>query len=356
MNINDLFQGRIKIQKPSPDIYKAVKQSWDSVAKPLDSLGLFESIICRIGAIQDTERPSVSRRAILVMCADNGVVAEGVSQCGQEVTLAVARSMGRNASSVGRMGKRCGVDVICADVGINSVELVPGIRNMKVARGTKNFATEPAMSKEEALKAMDAGFQLALECKEKGYDIIGIGEMGIGNTTTSSAIAASLLGKDAAEITGRGAGLSDSGLDKKITVINNAIGKYDLYNAPPLEVLCCVGGFDIAAMAGAILGAACSHMPVILDGAISMAAALVAERLFPGTEDCMIASHISREPLARAVLSELDLRGIIDADMGLGEGSGAVMLFPLLDAAMAVFDEQTTFGDIEIEPYRRWNQ
>lgn len=354
MNICDLIQGNIRITAPDKGIYDAVKSSWDSVAKPLDSLGVFEQVICRIGAIQRTAKPRIKNRVILVFCSDNGVVAEGVSQSGQEVTLAVARSMGKNRSSVGRMGKTCGVDVICADVGINSMEKIPGVRDLKVACGTKDFAVESAMSEEEAVRALNAGFQLAYECKEKGIDIIGIGEMGIGNTTTSTAVVASLLNMNAAEITGRGAGLSDSGLDRKIAVINSAIEKYDLYRATPFEVLRHVGGFDIAAMAGAIAGAACEYIPVVLDGAISMAAALLAERLFPGSKDYLIASHISREPLAGTVIDELALRGIIDADMALGEGSGAVMLFPLLDAAMSVFDEQTTFGDIEIAPYRRW--
>ena len=210
---------KLKIIPPDAQIYAQVKASWDKIAKPLDGLGQFETMFAQIGAITGSSSLSIEKKVILTMCADNGVVAEGVSQSGQEVTAVVAGFMGQQASSVGKMARRAGVDVIPVDIGINTKETLPGVRDCKVMQGTCDFLQEPAMTEEEALQALSVGIDLVRECKDKGYQLIGTGEMGIGNTTTSSMLVAALTGRTAEEVTGRGAGLNDAGLLRKQQVI-----------------------------------------------------------------------------------------------------------------------------------------
>ncbi len=332
-----------------------IKKNWDAVAKPLDSMGSFEELICRIGAILQTTEPDIKKRGVIVCCGDNGVVEEGVSQSGQEVTAKVAVGMGKNSTSVGKMAQHAGVEMIPVDLGINSTESFPGVRNCKIAYGTKNFAKEPAMTKEQTKRAIAIGMSLVKECKEQGFGMLGTGEMGIGNTTTSTAVAAALLHIDAETITGKGAGLSELGLQRKREVISQAIAKYDLYKADPLTVLQTVGGFDLAGLTGVFLGGAKYHMPIVCDGVISLAAALVAERLKPGTRAYMIASHGSKEPATNYLLEALALAPVIDAHMALGEGTGAVMMFSLLDLALCVYNQNRTFADLEMDAYQRFS-
>ena len=247
---------KLKITPPDAKMYKKIRSNWDSVAKPLDGMGDFELLTAKIGAVLGDENIDISKKAVIMMCADNGVVAEGISQSGQEVTLAVAKSMARKASSVGRMAMTAGADTIPVDIGINSDESVKGLLQRKVRRGTRNFAKEPAMTKAETLEAIAAGIEIVRGCKENGCRIIATGEMGIGNTTTSAAMAAAMLRCDVATVTGRGAGLNDSGLEKKIRVIESAIEKYDLYNKDTFEILMTVGGLDIAGLVGVCIGGA----------------------------------------------------------------------------------------------------
>jgi len=290
------------------------------------------------------------------MCADNGIVAEGVSQSGQEVTRVVAGFMGRQQSSVGKMARRAGVDVIPVDIGINSDEKLPGVRDCKIMHGTRNFLREPAMTEAQALASLSVGIEMVQECKQRGYRLVGIGEMGIGNTTTSSAVAAALIGCKAAEVTGRGAGLSDEGLLRKREVIAQALKKYPVPQMDALQILATFGGLDIAGMAGVCIGGAVYGMPIVLDGLISLAAALVAERMVPGVKEFLLPSHESKEPAARRIAEELGLFPVIDASLGLGEGTGAVMLFSLLDLALALYEEQTTFDNMEIAQYERYGE
>ncbi|MBE5958626.1 MAG: nicotinate-nucleotide--dimethylbenzimidazole phosphoribosyltransferase [Lachnospiraceae bacterium] len=331
-----------------------IKKRWDLVAKPLDSLGEFENITAKIGAIQGTVIPKIDKRAIIVMCADNGVVDEGISQSGREVTLAVAKSMGKGKSSVCKMADVCGADVIPIDVGIDCDEAIEGVINKKIRRGTRNFAITPAMEMEEMYKAIRVGIDIVGDCKKKGYTILGTGEMGIGNTTTSTCVAAALLQIKAKEIVGRGAGLSDEGLMKKEKIIDETIMKYNLYEADPINVLAHAGGFDIAALVGVIIGGAIHRIPIVLDGIITAVAALVAVRILPQTANYIIPSHLGKEPSMRKIYEEIGLNGIIHANLALGEGTGAVMMFPLLDMIMNVYKDQTTFDEIEVEQYRRF--
>lgn len=344
------------IKKPDTDIYKAIRKNLDGIAKPIDGLGRFEELIARLGAIQDSEQIDISKKAVIIMCADNGIVAEGISQSGQEVTLAVAKNMAAKTSSVCRMAKHIGADTIPVDIGMNTTEQVDGVLNKKVAFGTGNFKNEPAMSRDEVLQAVLVGMEMVKECKEKGYTLLATGEMGIGNTTTSSACAAALLHCKAAKVTGRGAGLCDEALRHKIEVIDEALEKYDLYHADALEILQTVGGLDLCGIAGICIGGAAYQVPIVLDGIISMVGALFAERLVPGVREYLIPSHKGKEPAVQYLAKELCVDPVIEADMALGEGTGAVMMFSLLDMALCIYQDRTTFSDIHIEEYERFQQ
>lgn len=209
------------------------------------------------------------------------------------------------------------------------------------------------MTEAETLEAVSVGIRLCRECKEKGFCLLGTGEMGIGNTTTGSAVTAALTGCDAQTVTGRGAGLSDAGLERKQEVIAQALAKYPVNTMDALQILSVFGGLDIAGMAGVCIGGAIYHIPVVLDGVISMAAALAAERMVPGVRAYLLPSHMSREPAAEKIAAELGLHPVIDAGLALGEGTGAVMMFQLLDTALALYQSRTTFDKIELEQYQR---
>lgn len=345
---------KLGIGLPDEAKYKAVKARWDAIAKPLDGMGRFEEITAQIGAVTGDEALDLSRKAVLIFCADNGIVAEGVSQSGQEVTFAVAQSMAKKNSSVGRMASCISADTIPVDIGINSDAHIDGVLDRKIARGTHDFLLQPAMSETETLCAIETGIDLVAKCKADGYRILATGEMGIGNTTTSSAVAAALLGCESALVVGRGAGLSDRGLARKREVVDLAIEKYDLYHQDAFTILMTVGGFDIAGLVGMCIGGAICHIPIVLDGVISMVAALVAERMIPGVRDYVIASHKGREPAVERLTKELHLHPVIDADLALGEGTGAVMMLSLLDTALCIYREETTFADISIAQYERF--
>lgn len=345
---------KLSVGKPDERIYRRILENWDSIAKPLDGMGRFETMTARIGAILGTEEIDLPKKAVIILCADNGIVEEGVSQSGQEVTAAVAEQMGKGTSSVGRMAASVGADTFPVDIGINRKSPIPGVLDRKIRSGTGNFRVEPAMTRKEAVRAVFTGLELAGDCKRKGYQILATGEMGIGNTTTSSAVAAALLQCRAEEVTGRGAGLSDCKLLHKREIITEAIARYQLYDAEPLRVLETVGGLDIAGLAGVCIGGGIFHIPVVLDGVISMVAALLAERLVPGTIRYLIPSHKGKEPAVDKLVEELGLEPVIDGNMALGEGTGAVMLFPLLDMALSVYRGKTLFEDIQVKQYERY--
>lgn len=344
---------QIQITAPDEAVRSLVKKHWDTLAKPLDGMGSFETITAQIGAILGTEQIDLQKKGVLIFCADNGIVEEGVSQTGQEVTLAVAKSMARKGSSVCKMAQSIGAETIPVDIGINSEEAIPGVLERKVRPGTRNFCKEPAMTEEETVRAIATGIELVRDCREKGYTLVATGEMGIGNTTTSSAVTAALLQCAAEEVTGRGAGLTDQGLARKQQVIHNALENYDLWHADAFTVLQTVGGLDIAGLTGMCIGGALWHIPIVLDGVISMAAALVAERMFPGAREYLIPSHLGKEPAAVKLADALRISPVIHAGMALGEGTGAVMMFTLLDMAMSIYGQSATFSEIEVEPYKR---
>lgn len=335
-------------------IYDRIKENWDHVAKPLDSLGIFEHVICRLGAIQGTERPAAGKCCALIFCSDNGIVEEGVSQVGSEVTAICAENIAAGKSAVGVMASAQGIDVVAVDVGMACTEEVPGVLNMKVTHGTRNFLKESAMTGSQLDQAIHCGEECIRQLKEKGYDLVCIGEMGIGNTTTTSAVTAGILGLDAMSVTGRGAGLDDRGLERKRAVVSEAIRKYSLHEKNPYEVVCSVGGYDIAAMAGAILGGKKYGVPVVVDGAISLASLLLADHLDGDARNFVIASHKGREPVIGIILEKMNLDAVIDGDLALGEGTGAVMMVGLIRTALQVYDRCVPFAKSGVEQYKRF--
>ena len=340
------------IQNIKPLDQKAMgqaKQRWDSIAKPLHSLGLLEDAIVQIAGISGTPKVDIGRRALLISCADNGVVAEGVSQSGQEITAVVAEDFLEGKSSACKMAQKTGTDLFAYDVGMARDTKVPAC---KQAYGTKDMAKDPAMSRKQAVRTIENGIRLAVEKKEEGYRILATGEMGIGNTTTSAAVSSVLLQEPVEKMVGKGAGLSDEGLLRKVRVIRQAIEVNHPDPADPVDVLSKVGGFDIANMAGIFLGGAAAGIPVLIDGFISSVAALCAVRLCPNASGYILSSHVSEEAGSKAVLEALGKKAFLHCEMGLGEGTGAVACLPLLDLALCVYNEMSTFEDIRIEPYK----
>ena len=312
-----------KIDIPDKKIEQEIKANWDRVAKPLDGLGEFEGLLARIGAILGSPEIDIAKKAVIVMCADNGVVAEGISQSGQEITAAVTENLGKRNTSVCKMAKAVGAEIFPVDIGVNTDRIFSGVISRKVKKGTNDFLLKPAMSEREAMQAVRVGMELVKECKEAGYTLLGTGEMGIGNTTTSAAMAAALLSIPPEIVAGRGAGLSDEGLVRKRQVISEALEKYQLRETEPMRILCSVGGLDIAG-------------------------------LCPGTKEFIIPSHKGKEPASELLMRELGLSPVLDAGLALGEGTGAVMMFSLLDIAMSLYETGATFGDFKIEEYHRF--
>ena len=321
---------------------------WDAVAKPLHGLGELERAVARMAGVAPLRREY--KKCVAAFCADNGVVAEGVTQTDSSVTAVVAGNMRAGQASVCCMGRVTGADVVPVDAGM--LTEVEGLRSIKAARGTENLARTPAMTRQQCLSVLLAGADLAGELAQQGYTLLAAGEMGIGNTTTSSAVAAALLGRPAAEMTGKGAGLSNAGLQKKIAVIDRAIALHRPDPDDPVDVLSKVGGYDIAAMTGFYLGCAKSRVPAIMDGFISTVAALAAVRLCPAAADALTASHLSAEPGAGYVMDALGLTPLLKLGMALGEGTGAVSVMPLIDMALRVYFDMPSFDNIGIEAYQ----
>lgn len=325
------------------------KLRWDSIAKPLNSLGKLEEAVIKIAGITGTHQVNIDKKALVIMCADNGVVAEGVTQTGQEVTAIVAENFLQKKASVSIMAQYANADIFPVDIGIATDT---NIINKKIAYGTKNFAKEPAMTYEEAIQAIQIGIEMVAKLKSQGYQIIATGEMGIGNTTTSSAIASLLLNKSVEEVTGKGAGLTSEGLKRKIEVIKEAILLHNPDKRDAIDVLSKVGGFDIGGLVGIFIGGAINHIPIVMDGFISAVAALTAIRINPLVKDYILPSHVSKEPAAGLILKELGLEQFITCDMCLGEGTGAVAIFPILDMAVDVYKKMSTFEQIKVEAYQ----
>lgn len=350
--MQELTQLLKTIRPVSQQHYEACQRHWDAVAKPLGGLGRLETLLCQIGSIQQTEMICLDKRAVMVLCADNGVVEEGISQCGQEVTATIAQLAAQGKASVNAMAQIARADVFAVDLGMVVDLMEPNLKQLKIAHGTANFIKQRAMTREQAETAILTGITLVQQRKEQGYQLLATGEGGIGNTTTAAAVACALLQLPPEQIAGRGAGLSDAGFKRKVAVIRAGLTLHQPDKDDVLEVLSALGGFDIAGMVGLCLGGAIYRMPIVLDGVISAVAALCAVQLCPQCWDYLLPSHLSSEPAAAIIMQALKMEPVIHGAFHLGEGTGAVALFSLLDVAAAVYRQNTTFDSIQMKAYQ----
>jgi len=321
-----------------------MQQRLDAKIKPLRSLGVLEDIAQQIAGIMRTSTPKINKKAVLLMAGDHGVVVEGVSAAPQEITAQMFYSYLRGEAGINVLAKHGGADVICSDIGIVSPLDPPELMARRVKNGTDNISKGPAMTREEAILAILTGAQIAAEAIESGVNLLATGEVGIGNTTPSAALISVFTGHTVEEVTGRGTGLKDDALLHKQSIIRQAIEVNQPDPADPIGVLSKVGGLEIAALTGAILEAAYRHVPVILDGIISTAAALAAARIAPISAAYMISSHNSEEKGHEIGLRQLGINFRLDFHMRLGEGTGAALMFPMVDAALKIADEMATFN------------
>lgn len=327
------------------DAMAGARARQDQLTKPPGSLGQLEELAVRLTGISGAARPSTARKAVIVMAGDHGVAAESVSAYPAGVTPQMVANFLHGGAAINVLARQVGARVLVVDVGVAADIAAPGLISRKVAMGTRNLARGPAMTRGEALAAIRAGIEVLHGAVEEGLDAVAVGEMGIGNTTPASAIVAAMTGLPPASVTGRGTGISDERLARKIAVIEDALA----LNAPdpgdPLDVLAKVGGFELAGLVGVMLAAAARRVPVVLDGFITGAAALIAAGLAPAVLPYLFAAHVSLEPGHRAALEHLGLRPLLELDLRLGEGSGAALALGLLDAAAAIHNEMATFGE-----------
>ena len=324
----------------------AARARQDNLTKPQGSLGRLEELSIRVAGITGSPLPRIEHRAIITMAADHGVAAEGVSAYPQEVTPQMVYNFVRGGAAINVLARRAGARVVIVDMGVAvDLEPHPAIVSRKIAYGTQNIAVGPAMSREQAVAAIEAGIEVVEAEIARGLDIVGTGDMGIGNTTPSSAIVAAITGARVADVTGRGTGVDDAGLARKIATIERALAVNRPDPSDPLDVLAKVGGFEIGGLAGVILGAAAHRRPVIIDGFISGAAALIATELCPPVRDYLIAAHSSVEIGHRVMLERMELVPLLNLNLRLGEGTGAALAMMLVDAALRILSEMATFAE-----------
>ena len=337
------------IRKPDRDAMAQALARQESLAKPPHSLGKLEDISVKLAGMTGRLYNPVDRRRVLIFASDNGIVEEGVASCPQSVTLSQTINFTRGLTGVAVLARHFHTELDVMDVGINADFHQTGVRDVKIAHGTRNFAKEHAMSREQAERALQIGIEAAHRAADDGIQIIGVGEMGIGNTSTSSAVLSTLLGLPAKQTVSRGAGINDAAYARKIALIDAAIARWQPDPSDPVDVLMKVGGFDLAAMCGAFLGAAAVRLPVVIDGFISAVAALCAYRLNPLAAAYMIPSHASAEKGYRLAMEAMGLEPMLLMNMRLGEGSGCPIAFELVAASQSVIRNMATFEEAAID-------
>ena len=343
---NLIDQTLAKIIPPDQSAMDAARARQDTLTKPQGSLGRLEELSITLAGIFMDPIPKINRKAVILAAGDHGVVAEGVSAYPQEVTPAMVGNFLAGGAAINVLARHVGASIVVLDAGV-AADLPddPAMRAVKIGRGTANMAIGPAMSREDAIKCIEAGIAAADEQIAKGADLIAFGDMGIGNTTPSSAITAVVTGADPSVTTGRGTGLDDPALAHKVEVVRRSIEVNKPDAKDGLDLLAKVGGFEIGMLAGAMLGTAAAHRPAVVDGFISGAAALIAWTLAPTLSHYLIASHQSMEPGHRIGMETMGLTPLLDMGMRLGEGSGATLAMPIIEAAAKCLAEMATFAD-----------
>ncbi len=343
MTLNDVAT---QIREIDETVEIETKRRLDRLTKPQGSLGRLEELAVQYCAITGERKPAVPRSAVFTFAADHGVVDEGVSAYPRDVTAQMVLNFLRGGAGVNVLARHVGVEVRVVDIGVAHVfGPMTGLIDRKVMMGTHNMVHQPAMSRAQAEQAVLIGVALATEAIHEGVGLVGTGEMGIGNTTSSAAISAVMTGSHVQEVTGLGTGIDEQGRRRKIEAIERALDRHRPDAGNPLDVLSKIGGLEIAGMAGLMLGAAAARVPVVLDGFIAGAAALIACRLEPRCRRYLIASHRSVEKGHRAVLEHLGLKPLFDLDLRLGEGTGACLGMSLVQAAIKILNEMATFGE-----------
>lgn len=343
-----LLQVLNEIERPNIVLMRQMQSRLNNLTKPLGSLGELEDIAIRLAGIQGSLQPKVEHKAIVVMCGDHGVVEEGVSAYPAAVTGMMIGNFVRGRAAINVLARQTGSIVRVVDIGSNLAEVPEGVIARKIRCSTANMAKGPAMTKQEAVEAIHIGIDIALSLADEGFDMIGLGEMGIGNTTPSSAMTAVFTGRSIRELTGKGTGIDDAALIAKIDVIERAIHLNQPNLDDVIDVIAKVGGLEIAGLIGVILGAASRKIAIVIDGVITGASALAASRIEPRCREYMIASHLSVEPAHRIILDDLGLKPILHLGMRLGEGTGAALAFPIIESAVRIADEMATFEDLGI--------
>lgn len=339
-----------KIERLDEEVMEKARERLDNLIKPPKSLGRLEDIAVQLSGITRNVYPVIDQKAIITMAADHGVFEEGISSNPQEVTFAQTLLFQRGLPGVCAISKVSGAKIIAVDIGIKGeIPDDAGVIKRKIKNGTDNMAKGPAMTREEAVRSIEVGIEMANQEAKKGIDLLGTGEMGIGNTTPSTAILSVLRNCDPLEITGKGAGVGEGGIEHKAAVIRKAIEVNKTNPADGINVLAKVGGLEIGGMAGVMLGAAANRIPVVVDGYISTVAALIAVSLEPTAKEYFIASHASAEPGARLANELLGIEPMLSMDMCLGEGSGAALAFPIIDAAVSMMKNMATFAEVGME-------
>lgn len=337
-----------KIEPVCQKSYQATLAKQDTLTKPQGSLGQLEKLSAQICGITASEKPQINRKVIFTLAGDHGVTAEGVSAFPKEVTPQMVYNFVSGGAAINVLARQAGAEVIIGDLGV-AVDLDichPSFCNKKVAYGTKNMAIEPAMSRAEAVRAIESGIELFVEANSKQkIDLTAIGEMGIGNSTPATAILALLSGKSVEHITGKGTGLNSDGINRKISAITKALTVNKIDKNDGIDILSKIGGFEIGGMAGIILAAAAHKVPVVIDGFISTSAALIAAVIEPKCKDYLVASHSSEEGGHKYMLEILDKKPLLNLGLRLGEGTGAALAMPLICSAVAVLNEMASFGD-----------
>jgi nicotinate-nucleotide--dimethylbenzimidazole phosphoribosyltransferase len=343
----DLLNSTLKnIKEINEEFYITAQKHIDNLTKPIGSLGRLEEFARRLVAITENKNPVLDKKVIFTFAGDHGVTDEGVSAYPREVTRQMVFNFLNGGAGINVLARHAGAEVVVVDIGVDyDFADTDGLMKFKVVKGTGNFTKEPAMTRQDAIRCIDVGIKLADGYVKKGYKIFGTGEMGIGNTTPSSAIAAVLTGRPVPEVTGRGTGISDESLKNKIKIIENGIKLNKPNPDDPLDVLSKVGGAEIGGIAGIVIGAAANRIPVVIDGFISTAGALIAYCIEPKTRDYMFAAHNSVETGHKAMLDKMGLSPILDLNLRLGEGTGAALAMPLIEAGLKIYKEMATFGE-----------
>lgn len=347
MDINKL----IKQISPVPKNHiEAIQNQFNNLTKPLGSLGILEKFVIKLGCIQNTCSPKIQKKRVYVFAADHGIAEENVSAYPASVTPQMVLNFLNNGAAINVLTKHFNSEITVVDVGVNfDFERDSKLINKKIAKGTKNFLREPAMSKEEALKSLEIGFECAKQAYEDKIDIIVAGEMGIANTSSSSAITSLICNLSVSEVTGRGTGISDNTLKNKINIIKEAIQKRAPNINNPLDILMKVGGFEIGAIAGLALGCAYYKIALVTDGFISTTGIALANKFCPYVKQYIFPSHSSVEQGHISLLKTLDMKPIFDFEMRLGEGTGGIFTLPVLESAIDLFNDMSTFEKANVD-------